>query len=123
MRIHSKTWATVIGIASLMLVVVIPAPQGLTAQAWHTAGLAVAMAAFWIGQVLPLAVTSLLPLLLAPTMGIAPIKDVGGQYGHPIIFLFLGGFILGLAMERWRLHRRGSLCSCCWYSVTARKNS
>lgn len=109
MRIQSKTWAGIVGTVSLVLVVIIPAPQGLNIEAWYTAGLAIAMAAFWIGQVMPLAVTSLLPLLLAPVMGIAPVKDVGGQYGHPIIFLFLGGFILGLAMERWRLHRRVAL--------------
>ncbi|MDO3384646.1 DASS family sodium-coupled anion symporter [Gilvimarinus sp. SDUM040013] len=109
MRNTSKVWATVIGLVSFLLVLIVSPPAGLTLEAWYTAGLATAMAAFWIGQVMPLAVTSLLPLLVAPLLGISTIKTVGAQYGHPIIFLFLGGFVLGLAMERWRLHRRVAL--------------
>ena len=73
------------------------------------AGIAVWMAWWWMSEAMPLAVTSLLPILLFPIMGIAAAKDVAGQYMDNIIFLFIGGFILAFALERWNLHKRLAL--------------
>lgn len=76
-----------------------------------TAMLAVAllMAVWWIFEVVPLAVTSLLPIFLFPMLGIMNGKTVSSVYFNDIIFLFVGGFMVALAMQRWNLHRRIAL--------------
>lgn len=67
------------------------------------------VALWWLTEPVDLAVTSLLPFLLLPLLGIAEPGTVAGQYMDPIIFLYLGGFMLAFAMERWDLHRRVAL--------------
>jgi len=74
-----------------------------------TAGIAVWMAIWWITEAVPLAITSLLPVVLFPVFGVMNGKEVAGQYFNHIIFLFLGGFMVALAMEKWNLHKRIAL--------------
>ena len=74
-----------------------------------TAGLAVWMAVWWLTEAISIYVTALLPLALLPLTGTRNIGETAAPYAHPLIFLFLGGFILALALERWRLHRRFAL--------------
>ena len=74
-----------------------------------TAAVAVLMAVWWISEVIPLAVTSLLPVALFPLLGVMDGKEVSSQYFNWVIFLFLGGFLVAIAMERWNLHRRIAL--------------
>lgn len=76
-----------------------------------TATLAVAllMAVWWVTEAVPLAVTSLLPVALFPLLGILSGKDVSSVYFNDVIFLFMGGFVIALAMQRWNLHRRIAL--------------
>lgn len=104
-----KQIGAVIGLAGLAMVLIVPAPASLSPGAWRTFGLAWLMAAFWISELLPLGITALLPIVLGPSLGIAEIDSITRSYAHPLIFLFLGGFTLGLAMERWRLHERIAL--------------
>ena len=78
-------------------------------QVTATAAVALLMAIWWMTEALPLAVTSLIPLVLFPLLGIMDGKSVSTQYMNHIIFLFLGGFMVALAMERWDLHRRIAL--------------
>ena len=66
-----------------------------------TAGLAGWMALWWLTEVVPLWATALLPLVELPLAGAAPVTGAIRPYLHPLIFLFMGGFILALAMERW----------------------
>ena len=73
------------------------------------AGIGVWMALWWMTEAVPLAVTSLLPLVLFPLAGVLPIKDAGVPYAHPLVMLFFGGFVLGLAVEKWGLHKRIAL--------------
>ncbi|MFN2423600.1 MAG: SLC13 family permease, partial [Cryomorphaceae bacterium] len=72
-------------------------------------GTAAWMVAWWSTQVLPIGVTSLLPLILFPAFGVVEIGDTALNYAHPVIFLFLGGFVLGLAIEKWDIHKRLAL--------------
>ncbi|GAA1873059.1 SLC13 family permease [Brevibacterium marinum] len=75
-----------------------------------TAAVAVLMAVWWMTEALPIAATSLLPLVAFPVFGTdVEMEAVGASYGNPIIFLFLGGFLIALAMQRWNLHRRIAL--------------
>lgn len=73
------------------------------------AAVALLMAIWWITDAIPLAATALLPLLLYPTLGIMTGKETAPVYVNHIIFLFIGGFLIALAMERWNLHRRIAL--------------
>lgn len=71
--------------------------------------IALLMAVWWITGVVPLAVTSLLPVALFPLLGVMDGKTVSAAYFNDVIFLFMGGFLVALAMERWNLHRRIAL--------------
>ncbi len=68
--------------------------------------LAAWMALWWIAEVIPMAVTALLPVTLLPLFGITTFKEAAGSYAHPLIFLFLGGFLISIALQKWGLHRR-----------------
>ena len=73
------------------------------------AAVALLMAVWWITECVPLAVTALLPVVLFPLMGIMDGREVSTLYFNHIIFLFIGGFIVALAMQKWNLHRRIAL--------------
>lgn len=80
--------------------------SGLVAR---TAGVAIWMAVWWLTEAVPLAVTSLLPLVFFPALGVVSASDIASQYTNDIVFLFVGGFIVALAMEKWNLHKRIAL--------------
>lgn len=71
-----------------------------------TLAVALIMAVWWITEIVPLAVTSLLPAVLFPLLGIMDGGKVSSSYFNHVIFLFIGGFVIALAMQRWDLHRR-----------------
>ena len=103
---ESKSLVVIAGLLALAAPVALPAPAGLDGPAWLAAGLALAMALWWLTEALPLAATALLPLAAAPLLGIAELGSVAGAYSDPLIILFLGGFLLAKAIEASGLHRR-----------------
>lgn len=74
-----------------------------------TAAVAVLMAAWWVTEAVPLAITALLPLIIFPIAQIIPFDEIASPFASPTIFLFMGGFILALGLQRWNLHRRLAL--------------
>ncbi len=71
-----------------------------------TAALAVWMAVWWMTEAIEIYATTLLPLAILPLTGATPVRQAAAPYAHELIFLFMGGFIIALAMQRWGLHRR-----------------
>jgi sodium-dependent dicarboxylate transporter 2/3/5 len=80
-----------------------------TAAGRATAAIAVWMAVWWLTEAISVYATALLPLVLMPLLDVAPAPTAAAPYAHELIFLFMGGFLIALAMERWGLHRRIAL--------------
>jgi solute carrier family 13 (sodium-dependent dicarboxylate transporter), member 2/3/5 len=74
-----------------------------------TLAVAILMAVWWVTEAIPLAATSLIPVALFPLLGIMDGKDVSATYFNHVIFLFIGGFMVALAMQKWGLHKRIAL--------------
>jgi sodium-dependent dicarboxylate transporter 2/3/5 len=81
----------------------------LSTAARAAAAVATLMAVWWMTDAVSVYVTALLPLALFPLLGVAKMQAAASAYGNEIIFLFLGGFVLALALEKWGLHRRLAL--------------
>ena len=84
-------------------------PRDLDHDARVTAATAVLMGLWWMTEAIPIPATALVPLVVFPLLTDVGIDTVGASYGDSVIFLFMGGFLLALAMQRWDLHRRIAL--------------
>jgi sodium-dependent dicarboxylate transporter 2/3/5 len=100
---RTGVWAGV-AVALLLLLLPLGGPEDVAAR--RTAAVAALMAVWWLTEAIPLAATALLPLVLFPALGILRPTDAAAPYANPVIFLFVGGFMLALALQRWGLHRR-----------------
>lgn len=85
------------------------APEGMPREAVLVAAIGSWMAIWWATEAIPVAITAFLPLIALPILGVAPIREISAPYAHPIIYLFFGGFVVALAIERCGLHRRIAL--------------
>lgn len=97
------------GLLVFIVMQILPAPEGLSSEGWSLAAIVSLMAIWWATEAIPVAVTALLPLALFPLIGIVSFKEAAIPYANPNIYLFLGGFMLALAIERSGLHKRMAL--------------
>ncbi len=97
---------TVLGPVAFLVMLLIPSPDSLNPIAWSTAAVGVWMAIWWSCEAVNVSVTALLPLVLFPQLGILDIKAASAPYANPTIYLFLGGFMLALALQKANLHKR-----------------
>jgi sodium-dependent dicarboxylate transporter 2/3/5 len=99
----------VLGPALALATVFVAPPDGMSPEAWRVTGLAVWMAIWWATEAVPIAATSLLPLVLIPLLGAGTERQAAAPYANPIVLLLLGGSILAVGIERWGLHKRFAL--------------
>ncbi|MFY9256413.1 MAG: SLC13 family permease, partial [Fuerstiella sp.] len=96
-------------VLAAITILLMPTPEGMLPEGKRLIAVTILMAGLWVTQAIPLAATSLLPLVLFPVLGIQTAKEVSSSYINDNVFLYLGGFIIALGIERWHLHRRIAL--------------
>lgn len=92
-----------------LLLLILPAPEGMEPEAWRMVAVALWMVVWWLTEAVPIPATALLPLVLMPLLGLMEMQETAARYAHPLIFLFFGGFLLAAAMQRVGLHKRIAL--------------
>lgn len=95
----------IIGPAAYVVLALL-APDSLESPARHVLGLAIWMAIWWVSEPVPLAATSLLPAGVLPALGVVTAREAVAPYANELVFLYLGGFFLAAALERWNAHAR-----------------
>lgn len=104
--LHTRKISLIAGPAVFILSLFFESPLPEHPHVWAMAGISIWVALWWLAETLPIAVTAFVPFVFIPVSGISSYKVISYQYMDPVIFLFIGGFILSFAIERWGLHHR-----------------
>jgi sodium-dependent dicarboxylate transporter 2/3/5 len=109
MKLSGKYIGLFLGIILFLVILLFTDLKPGHPEVTRTLAVALLMATWWVTEAIPLAVTALVPLILFPMLGILDGRETSTAYINHIIFIFIGGFIMALAMEKWRLHKRIAL--------------
>lgn len=105
----------------LLFILFLANPFGMPPKAAGVAAVASMMASFWISVCIPIPVTSLLPIVLFPLLGVMGSRQTVKYFSNDNIYLFMGGFIIALALEKWGLHKRIALVIALFIGTSPRK--
>lgn len=108
-RDNVSLYGLIIGLFILPIFIFSDPPEGLSRIGWLTAGVALLMTIWWVTEAIPIYFTGIIPLVLFPIFNIFDLKLIASSYAHPLVLLFLGGFIIASAMEACGLHKRIAL--------------
>ncbi len=109
------------GPLALVILLALPTPEAMSDEAKSVIAVTALMAIFWMTEAIPIAATALIPIALFPMLGIMPTQKVTAAYGNHLIYLFLGGFLIAVAIEKWHLHKRIALRTVLLIGVTPQR--
>jgi len=110
-----------LGPALFIILLILPQPADMTEHSMQVAAVAVLMATYWMTEAIPIPATALMPIVLFPLLNVMPTEKVTLAYGHHLIFLFMGGFLIAVTIEKWQLHKRIALHTILLVGVSAKQ--
>ncbi|MFT5208082.1 MAG: sodium-dependent dicarboxylate transporter 2/3/5 [Candidatus Omnitrophota bacterium] len=99
----------ILGPMLFIAILLVPRPEGLSPEGQRALAIAALMAVWWVTEAAHIAVTALIPLALFPLMSVLPMVSTAKNYANPNIYLFMGGFMIAMSMQKWNLHKRLAL--------------
>ena len=117
----NKHIGLIIGFILFTCLSLLPPSENLQQEALYVLAIAALMATWWITEAIPIPATAMLPIVLFPTFGIMNANEVTQSYAHHLIYLFMGGFLIAVTIEKWNLHRRIALYTIRFIGITPNK--